>query len=188
MKVLYIDIETTGLDCEKHQILELGALYDDGGPIDSLRRLSVLINHDTICGQPYALHLNRDLLKRIANGEGVHIANAVFVFHAWLCSLNESNDTFNVGGKNVAGFDMQFLLQWPGFQRIGSVVTLHRDNRLVKFRQRTIDPAILYYQDGDEKTPDLQTCAQRAGFEDVVSHRAIDDCILTCKLVRHKLG
>jgi DNA polymerase III epsilon subunit-like protein len=72
--------------------------------------------------------------------------------------------TINVAGKNFATFDMLFLKQLPWWQK------------LVKIRQRVLDPAILMVNwKGDTSLPNLKQCKERAGIEGIVTHNALED-------------
>lgn len=110
-----VDIETTGLDPEKHQVLEFAAVaWTHDGPITELPHVSVLVKPEgDIVGDPYALKMNARLLERIANGEGYHISDVLVEFETWLRSLGISEDfkTCCVGNQ-FGSFDLQFLKQW----------------------------------------------------------------------------
>ena len=62
-----IDIETTGLEPETCQMLEIGAVYDDWTlPLAELPRFRRVIRWKTVQGSPFAMSLNANLLKAIA--------------------------------------------------------------------------------------------------------------------------
>lgn len=62
-----IDIETTGLEPETCQVLEVGAVYDNWTlPLDKLPRFRRMIRWKTVQGSPFAMSLNANLLKAIA--------------------------------------------------------------------------------------------------------------------------
>lgn len=72
--------------------------------------------------------------------------------------------TINVAGKNFATFDMLFLKQLPWWQK------------LIKIRQRVLDPAILMVDwENDESLPNLKQCKERANIEGIVTHNALED-------------
>lgn len=72
--------------------------------------------------------------------------------------------TLNVAGKNFGTFDKLFLQQLPWWQK------------LIRTRQRVLDPAILFVDwKNDESLPSLTTCKQRAGIEGIVTHDALED-------------
>ena len=62
-----IDIETTGLDPETCQILEIGAVWDDWTkPIDELPVYHRLVYHKEYRGSAYALAMNANLLRHLS--------------------------------------------------------------------------------------------------------------------------
>lgn len=176
MKLPYvsIDIETTGLDPEKHQILEFAAVYDDWWmhPVCCLPTFHRLIKHETIIGQPYALSMHSELLRKIALATDAPICTIdelAAEFAEWLNNRWPIEKRVTVAGKNFAGFDYQFLKQ-------------HSFDHF--FHHRTLDPAMLYWQPEDEVLPDLQTCMKRAGFDGLVMHTAMDDAFAVVRLLR----
>jgi oligoribonuclease (3'-5' exoribonuclease) len=116
---LSIDIETTGLNPDTCQVLEIAAVLD-------VRKLSVMkcpyfrsyVVHDTIVGEPYALAMNQKLLYEIADGEGINPACVIGMFDNWLDEHGiRANNKATMLGKNVGSFDLQFLKRlpdWPG--------------------------------------------------------------------------
>jgi oligoribonuclease len=72
--------------------------------------------------------------------------------------------TINVAGKNFATFDKLFLEELPWWKK------------LIRIRQRVIDPAILMVDwKNDTSLPNLITCKERAGVEGIVTHNALED-------------
>ena len=67
-----MDLETTGLDVEKVDILELAAVLDDGeSPIEKLRRVSLIIDLKKFnYSEPYALNMNARLIQAIVDKKG----------------------------------------------------------------------------------------------------------------------
>jgi DNA polymerase III alpha subunit (gram-positive type) len=201
MTFLSIDIETTGLDRLKDQILEFGAVLaktDNGGEIvDTFRAVFV---YEHLQGNPFAINMNRALIEEMLRHEKyaknnndpdfenyndnninspIMRANNVYdlagfwtIFNPWLRKHGLDNERLNLAGKNLATFDLPFLM--------AKHITIEYSNRI-------IDPAILYYQEGDKRLPDLQTCMDRAGIEHQVSHTAVDDAMMVAKLVIHRL-
>ena len=78
-----------------------------------------------------------------------------------------------VAGKNFATFDKLFLEKLP------------RWKQLIKVRQRIMDPAILFLDwEQDESLPNLATCKKRAGFQEIVTHNAVEDAWDVIQLLR----
>ena len=72
--------------------------------------------------------------------------------------------TLNVAGKNFGTFDKLFLQELPWWQK------------LIRTRQRVLDPAILMVDwKNDTSLPNLTTCKERAGVEGIVTHNALED-------------
>lgn len=68
MKYVSIDIETTGLDPEKHQILTIGAVIEDSNntlPIEDLPSIHIAILRKEIVGSPFAINMNRDIIESL---------------------------------------------------------------------------------------------------------------------------
>lgn len=69
-----------------------------------------------------------------------------------------------VAGKNFSTFDKRFLERIP------------RWKQAIKFRQRVIDPAVLFVDwKNDSSLPGLEDCKKRASVEGAVTHNALED-------------
>lgn len=182
-----VDLETTGTDENYCQVLEFGAVIDDWHtPIDQLPRFHRYIQpHDVIngqpyiYGQPYALALNVEIIRKLTNGDPVTKAEMCteeelgLHFATWLADHDIDPSHVTASGKNFTGFDLQFLKQVAGFAEY------------VHFDHRAIDPAIFYWRpDIDTRLPSTKTCLERAGLDGRVAHTAIEDCISVIQLVR----
>lgn len=70
MKYVSIDLETTGLETEKHQVLSIGAVIEDTTKpkikVEDLPTFHGVIIHNEIIGSPFALNMNRDLIEKIS--------------------------------------------------------------------------------------------------------------------------
>jgi len=185
MRYVSIDLETTGLDFEKCDIIEFGAVVDDLKnplPLEELPRFHAYIIKNEYRGEPFALSMHPKIFRRIATKEEgyqyIYSQKLGKVFKDFLLEnrYEERNSkvSLNVAGKNFMGFDYQFL-------RIHTDMPKH-----VTMRQRILDPAILYYEEGDEVLPSLSHCLERAGFEPNVAHTAVEDALDVVKLIRKK--
>lgn len=184
-KFISIDTETTGLDDERCQILEFAAVLDDlTKPIEERKAFHCIVNLEEIIGQPYALAMNHEILKIIADGPRKHpelmfltpdkIASAFWGWVETVYADEPGFKSFSPAGKNFAGFDWQFTKRLPGWKR------------MVRQRHRYIDPAPLYWNPDIDGTilPDSDTCCQRAGLEKMTVHRALPDAYDTCDMIR----
>jgi oligoribonuclease len=83
--------------------------------------------------------------------------------------------TITAAGKNFGTFDKLFLERLPRWKQV------------VKFRNRIIDPAVLYTDwKNDDSLPGLDLCKERAGLGNIVSHNALEDAWDTLRVIRLK--
>jgi oligoribonuclease len=204
MKFVSIDIEGTGLDTERDQVLQIGAVFDDTsywrGPsfksIEDLPKFKVTILHDRIEGQVGGIHLNAGIFEKInqfnglksgsqdyvdfvnANGEFMKPKKAVEFFHQFLCDTHFSDSTqpvvINVAGKNFGTYDRPMLKRLPDW------------DKHVVMRQRMLDPAMLFWDPySDDSLPNLSRCLSLSGYKHIVSHDALDDALDVVRVLRH---
>lgn len=193
MKYVSVDIETTGLDADRCQIIEFGAVIDeindhnraDPGllkPVESLPSCHFYVSSPTYRGEPYALSMHPEIFRRIATHEEgfVYVPEDCLArcFADWLESNGfEANlddpIVFTAAGKNFSSFDNNFLNKLPGWGQI------------VKAHHRVIDPAMFFWRPfTDTGIPNSQTCMERAGIEGEVDHTALEDAKMVVELVR----
>ncbi len=189
MPYVAIDLETTGLDPDCAQIIEFGAVIDDWvTPVESLPSFHAYIIHDHfVSDDPYALWLNSEIFKRIANRNKPENKEFAFLepkelaplFQDWLIKqavIDSPREAFTPAGKNFGGFDRGFLKKLPGFDKI-------------KIRHRAIDPAVLFWNPLTDKTlPDTKTCMERSGQNGEVKHTAIEDSIAVINMIRFAIN
>lgn len=179
MRVVSIDIETTGLDPTIHRVLEVGACVFDtngGTPPEAWPRFNALLiypDQEKMPISPYCakLHTQNGLWDRYANPQEVNRCqvNEFFDrFDVWL-TRNSVPRPVTVAGKNFGSFDLQFLKRLPNWN--------------LRLHHRHFDPAVLYYQPGDSVIPDLNLCCVRSGLDYKTNHTAVDDAIFTARLV-----
>lgn len=168
MKFVSIDIETTGLDPNTCQTIEIGAVMVDTtqGKLSTFRRL---INHSLFQGEPYALGMHPHIFKEIADGQGVQPEDVLDDLIEWI-RIYIPKGAITVAGKNFGSFDLQFLKKLPGGEDL-------------PFRHRFMDPAMLYWGPTDEVLPNLITCLERAGLPATVTHNAVEDAAQVADLI-----
>ena len=200
MKYLSIDIETTGLDPLKDQVLSFGAILEDTTnplPFDEIPKFHAAIRRNRIEGDLFAINMNKKLLETINNymsskdsKEKDDIINRtgmqfyeeidiVYGFKQWLITNdfigNESNQPIHltIAGKNFATFDKLFIERLP------------RWKQYFRIRQRIIDPAILFVDwKNDNSLPGLSACKTRAKLNPNVTHNAVEDAWDVIELLR----
>lgn len=200
MKYVSIDIETTGLDPETCQIIQIGAVIEDTNdvkPIDELPKFQCIVEHERYSGQPTALAMNHGIIEKLAQLDRASKEERSIIrkqhnilpvgivaqsFSIWLQANGidpnpESKTqqvTITAAGKNFATFDKVFLQKLPNWQSS------------VQIKQRVIDPAILYMNwQNEESLPNLTECMRRANITDVVTHDALQDSIDVIRILRY---
>ena len=87
MKYVSIDIETTGLNPDKCQIIEFAAVVDDlqdQQPIEKLPKFQTYIRHESYTGEPYALAMHSNIFKKLAKFPDDDIVEADSLFAAFV--------------------------------------------------------------------------------------------------------
>jgi oligoribonuclease len=189
MKYVSIDTETTGLDTKLCQVVEFAAVLDDLKkplPIDELPVFHCYIDNRPLIGEPYAMFMNAEILRRIDKREEGYTyykpEELGPAFKAWLeansynrkCDHAKDSEAVlaNVAGKNFASFDFPMLDRMPNF------------SENVQFSRRQLDPGIFYLLADDFRIPDMQTAMQRAKITGVVAHTAAEDAKIVIQLIR----
>ena len=196
MKYISIDIETTGLDPETCQVIQIGAVIEDTldpKPIEELPKFQCLVEHAQISGSPFALNMNSEILAKLGELERgdrsdrseirkkyniLPLSLVARSIKMWLESNGfkaegDAPISISVAGKNFAGFDKPFLQKLPNWQG------------LIQIKQRVIDPAILFMDwSQDDSLPNLALCMKRAGTEGEVTHDALQDAIDVIRVIR----
>lgn len=190
MKYVSIDVETTGIDPEKHQVLEIGAIIEDTNnqlSFEEIPKFKCIIQHDTFKGSAYAINLNQRIFKILAEipkfkneAESykrkhniLSTDDACIKFIEFL-TTNGLGGRFIAAGKNFAGFDAQFLK--------------HMDSLWPTAYQRVLDPGPMYTNFlVDQFPPDLSECKKRAGIQDTeIAHDALLDAWDVIQVLRAK--
>lgn len=219
MKYVSIDIETSGLDPVKNQVLSIGAIIEDTTkklPFQECPKFNTIIIQNEIVGSPRAITMNKNIISMIGeylegNDETrqnfqthsdytfLYKEDVIKEFYWWLdengfghglinsggyVEFKNGKDrpamnnftkpiTINVAGKNFGTFDKLFLQQLPWWQK------------LIRTRQRVLDPAILCVDwENDDSLPSLGTCKERKGISGIVTHDAIEDAWDVIQILR----
>lgn len=189
MKYISIDLETTGLDPDNCDIIEVGAVIDDLAhstlTVEQLPYYHTYImpkggKRGFFRGQPEALAMHAEKFARIAARDNdycyIPLDMLAASFNNWLETYIPARQPRIVAGKNYATFDMRFLERVP------------RWSELIRLGGRVIDPGMLWWwPDTDEKLPNTDECLRRAGRTDLLDkskHCALTDARAVVSLVR----
>ena len=205
-----VDIETSGLDHEKHKVLSIGAIIEDTEkklPYEECPKFNAIVLQNEITGSPRAITMNKEIIAMIGeylegtdetrflmnthsdysfykedevvaefyrflfgNGFGYELGPGDFVNNTIngieypAIGGKTKPITLNVAGKNFGTFDKLFLQELPWWQK------------LIRTRQRVLDPAILMVDwKNDKSLPNLTQCKERADVTGIVTHNALED-------------
>ena len=70
MKYISIDLETTGLEKDRYQILSFGAIIEDTEnklPLSEIPKFHAAILHNELTGSPFALNMNKKIIEAIVH-------------------------------------------------------------------------------------------------------------------------
>ena len=190
MRYVSLDLETSGPDPSRHQVLELAVVVEDTRraattPLAELPAFRRALRHAELTGTAAALALNARLLTELAdkaNAEAPDICRPDEVLaqlREFLLAngfkLDKKNRVaFTMAGKNVGTFDLPFLRQLPGW------------GTLVKSEPTVLDPAAFYLNwHKDSRLPSMLICQARVGdAAPHVAHEALADALEVVRLLR----
>ena len=210
-----IDIETSGLNHDMNHVLSIGAIIEDTNkklPYEELPKFNAIVLQNNIQGSPRAITMNKEIISLMGEYlegtdevRGILNSNSgynfyeeddiVKEFYKFLWSNGYSTlyspsthingkltpiidgktkpITLNVAGKNFGTFDKLFLQELPWWQK------------LIRTRQRVLDPAILCVDwSNDTSLPSLTTCKERMNVEGIVTHNALEDAWDVIEILR----
>lgn len=192
--IFIIDIETTGLDPVRDQVLQFGGILYDVAENRIVDTIEVKILHERISGNYFACNMNSKLIL-----EMFEVAKKFFSktpentpgwwsnydfnknLKSWLKANGavEGKDgyvTLTPCGKNAAAFDVPFI----------NNLMFHPSG--IKFRHRVLDVGSIMYDPKEDGAtlPDLKACLIRAGWDGTVAHTAMADCEAVLHCLRYK--
>jgi len=188
LKYFSIDIETTGLNPEKDQILQVGIAFEDTEnivPIIEIPCDEWVIRYNRIEGDPFAIQMNADIIKHsIENPLPDDVIDRCNIIPCLLSFIRKCDPsipsnhipTINVAGKNFNGFDRLFLEKIEGF------------SNHIRIRHRVLDPAMLCVDWTEHRLPDLQDCLDKSNLLSMVKHTAMQDAIDVINIIRVRTG
>lgn len=179
-KIFWFDVETTGLDPVKHDIVQLAYLIEiDGKIIESANLLMQPFDYSTICQESLDIHGRTiDEIKNYPNPRSVY-AELISVLEKYVDRYNRS-DKFHHAGYN-SKFDLDFLKQF---------FVKNKDVYFGSwFNYRAIDPlTLLHVLDGLDKVSipnyKLETVCKYFDIP-INAHDALSDITATRALTKH---
>ncbi|HEX8656114.1 MAG TPA: hypothetical protein VF690_01190 [Hymenobacter sp.] len=186
MRYVSLDLETSGPNPHRHQVLELAAVIEDSRhprPLAELPAFRRVVRHPEYVGTAGALALNARLLVELAektpNPELCTSDDLLLQFREFLLAHGfrpNAKDCVAVtmAGKNIASYDLGFLKELPGWAT------------LVRADPAMLDPAAFYLNwHKDSRLPSMSICKARARFDDhTVAHEALADALDVIRLLR----
>lgn len=206
MKVCWFDIETTGLNPDKDQILEIGCVIDDLESLGTDAEIPapklphfhcyVMPSDDVISGNPIALSMNAEIIAKIA-AEMKRDKNLTAImterFFPTQDVVSHLTDWLMEQGAGSAsnrptGRPITIVGAGKNFARFDEkfLSKLPYWERNIRVRHRVLDPVNFFVEPGDKEPPDLKKCLERAGIIADVPHTAVEDATLAC--IAYRVG
>ena len=181
-KVLWLDVETTGLDCRKHGLREVGFIIEiDGVEVD---RGVFKINPFTYTTKDveiddYALEISKVSIEDLKSYDRVsYCFKELMKKLVKYVNVNDKNDCFVIAGYNAA-FDIGFIKEW--FKEMGL-----QDSYKDLFHYKSLDVfsivfALRHLGLNSAENDKLETMCNYFGIE-IEAHNALSDIEATKKL------
>lgn len=170
MRLVALDLETTGLEPQIDQILQVGMLCFKAETGEVVGEFETLVRAP--CGRylggAYALAQNAALLKRLADGEGIERESLRGKLHSQLNAWGFYENRPHAVGFNVAAFDVAFL------KTLGKSL----------FHHRSIECGTLLMQEYETRVP----VSSKVFSADTVAHTALADCYMARKAYLYAMG
>lgn len=182
MRYVAMDIETSGLDPERCQVLELAAVVemDWKTPVRHLPTFRALVNTGPITGEPTALAMNAELIREMAGAPKCDLDGAIIDLAGFLDlhfpDRHDRGRGVTIAGKNFGAFDYAFLRRAKAWE-------------LIRPKHRFIDVGNLWWNPRtDPCLPSLTECRVSAGVPFRPEHSAVEDCLSVVECVRARFG
>ena len=181
-KVLWLDVETTGLDCRKHGLREVGFIIEiDGVEVD---KGVFKINPFTYTTKDveiddYALEISKVSIEDLKSYDRVsYCFKELMKKLVKYVNVNDKNDCFVIAGYNTA-FDIGFIKEW--FKEMGLL-----DSYKDLFHYKSLDVfsivfALRHLGINSAENDKLETMCNYFGIG-IEAHNALSDIEATKKL------
>lgn len=185
MKYVSFDLETTSLVPSPEHILGIALVIEDTEkdiPVEDLPTFACIINHKEFKGQAYALSMNSWILDMLS--KKVPAKYPVYNFHGengrlpWMDDIKDflyahlGRPRYNLGGKNVGTFDLNFM----------------PDSFRELWRHRVVDLGSVFVDWNEATLPDLATIKKKANIPGIVTHDMVEDArdVIRCARTTYK--
>ena len=181
-KVLWLDVETTGLDCRKHGLREVGFIIEiDGVEVDKgvFRINPFTYTTKDVEIDDYALEISKVSIEDLKSYDRVsYCFKELMKKLVKYVNVNDKNDCFVIAGYNVA-FDIGFIREW--FKDMGL-----QDSYKDLFHYKSLDVFSLVFVLrhlglNSAENDKLETMCNYFGIE-IEAHNALSDIEATKKL------
>ena len=181
-KVLWLDVETTGLDCRKHGLREVGFIIEiDGVEVDKgvFRINPFTYTTKDVEIDDYALEISKVSIEDLESYDRVsYCFKELMKKLVKYVNVNDKNDCFVIAGYNVA-FDIGFIKEW--FKEMGLL-----DSYKDLFHYKSLDVfsivfALRHLGINSAENDKLETMCNYFGIG-IEAHNALSDIEATKKL------
>ena len=197
MKYYSIDVETTGLNTEKCELLEFAALMEDTNNLKSREDIPTyekIIIRDFMCGQPGAFHMNNRIMKILSEYEHAELKGVFASGYNLIHEGNLARDFYYFSLEHYAGMDKEKvddlrrrkkmdrkLKIWVAGKNFSAfdkifILRIPEFSRYFQIVHRVADPSTIYTDFiNDEAFSNLPTILERLDLDSNISHKASDD-------------
>ena len=181
-KVLWLDVETTGLDCRKHGLREVGFIIEiDGVEVDKgvFKINPFTYTTKDVVIDDYALEISKVSIEDLKSYDRVsYCFKELMKKLVKYVNVNDKNDCFVIVGYNVA-FDIGFIKEW--FKEMGL-----QDSYKDLFHYKSLDVfsivfALRHIGLNSAENDKLETMCNYFGIG-IEAHNALSDIEATKKL------
>ena len=181
-KVLWLDVETTGLDCRKHGLREVGFIIEiDGVEVDKgvFKINPFTYTTKDVVIDDYALEISKVSIEDLESYDRVsYCFKELMKKLVKYVNVNDKNDCFVIAGYNTA-FDIGFIREW--FKEMGL-----QDSYKDLFHYKSLDVfsivfALRHLGINSAKNDKLETMCNYFGIG-IEAHNALSDIEATKKL------
>ena len=181
-KVLWLDVETTGLDCRKHGLREVGFIIEiDGVEVDKgvFKINPFTYTTKDVAIDDYALEISKVSIEDLESYDRVsYCFKELMKKLVKYVNVNDKNDCFVIAGYNTA-FDIGFIKEW--FKEMGLL-----DSYKDLFHYKSLDVfsivfALRHIGLNSAENDKLETMCNYFGIG-IEAHNALSDIEATKKL------